>query len=45
MQLPVKTPGNDSNGHQSTTLLIYTEVSKLVIEGTEEVVSLFGVAG
>lgn len=35
MQLPVKTPGNYSNGHQSTTLLIYTEVSKLVVEEEE----------
>lgn len=43
--LPVKKPGNYSD-RQTTTLLIYTEVSKLVIEGTEEVAGgrLFGVA-
>lgn len=38
MQLPLERPENYSSGRQTTPLMIYTEVSKLAIEGTGEVV-------
>lgn len=34
----MENPRNHSNGHQNKSLLIYSEVSKLVIESTVEVV-------
>lgn len=39
MQLPLEKPGSYSNDRQTTTLLTYTDVSKLVIKGTGEVVT------
>lgn len=38
IQLPFEKPRNYHNGHQTTSLLINTEVSKLVIKGRGEVV-------
>lgn len=39
MQLPLEKPGSYSNDRQTTTLFTYTDVSKLVIKGTGEVVT------
>lgn len=38
IQVPLEKPGNDSNALQTISLLIYTEVSKHVINVTGEVV-------
>lgn len=38
MQLPLNPPRNGSNGCETTSLVIYPEVSKLVIKETGDVV-------
>lgn len=37
MHLPLEKNRNFSNGHQTTSVLIYTEVSKLVTKGTGDI--------
>lgn len=37
MQLPSENPGNYSNGHRTTSLLIYAEVSKIIVTGDAQV--------